>query len=77
VIRPNWILGPLLIWLAWPLALTQDQQPAPPTAKMPEAGDAAPVFRLNDHEGDATTIGGEQEGTWTIMAFFPKAMTPG
>lgn len=47
-----------------------------PEAKPLAEGAAAPVFRLNDHKGDTVTIGGKQE-TWTILAFFPKALTPG
>ena len=42
----------------------------------PEVGDPAPVFRLNDHEGRAVTVGGENP-KWTIVAFYPKALTPG
>ena len=42
----------------------------------PKVGDAAPTFRLNDQQGRAVSIGGESE-TWTVVAFFPKAMTPG
>ena len=39
-------------------------------------GKAAPSFRLNDHTGRAVEVGGEAEG-WTVLAFFPKAATPG
>jgi len=42
----------------------------------PKIDELAPAFRLNDHEGRATAIGGENE-EWTVLAFFPKAMTPG
>ena len=42
----------------------------------PKIDEAAPAFRLNDHEGRATAIGGKSE-EWTVLAFFPKAMTPG
>lgn len=41
-----------------------------------QVGEALPAFRLNDQEGKAVTIGGENE-LWTVVAFFPKAMTPG
>jgi len=47
-------------------------QPPPP----PHAGDAAPAFRLNDHRGEVRSVGGESEG-WTVLAFYPKALTPG
>ena len=42
----------------------------------PEVGKPAPAFRLNDHTGRAVKIGGKSD-TWTVMAFFPKAATPG
>ncbi len=41
-----------------------------------EADDVAPAFRLNDHTGNSVSIGGKQE-KWTVLAFYPKAMTPG
>ncbi len=57
-----------------PLLFNTGQTPEQP--KPLEVGNAAPLFRLNDHNGEAVTIGGEHE-TWTILAFFPKALTPG
>ena len=42
----------------------------------PEVGKPAPTFRLNDHAGAVHSIGGKGDD-WTILAFFPKAMTPG
>ena len=51
----------------------QDEREAPQVATV---GEAAPLFRLNDHTGEAVTIGGENE-LWTVVAFYPKAMTPG
>ena len=42
----------------------------------PEVGQPAPAFRLNDHNGNAASIGGEKD-TWTVVAFYPKALTPG
>lgn len=42
----------------------------------PEVGKPAPAFRLNDHAGKAVTVG-PKEGRWTVLAFFPKAATPG
>jgi peroxiredoxin Q/BCP len=41
-----------------------------------EVGKAAPTFRLNDHTGKLTTVGGTSK-TWTVLAFYPKAMTGG
>ena len=45
-------------------------------ASGPEVGKPAPAFRLNDHEGNAVALGGEAKH-WTVLAFFPKAMTGG
>ena len=44
----------------------------------PGPGARAPRFRLNDHNGNRTAVGGESEGDrWTVLAFYPKALTPG
>lgn len=45
-------------------------------ARLPEVGEPAPAFRLNDHEGRAVAVGGESDG-WTVLAFYPRAATPG
>lgn len=47
-----------------------------PEAAGPEVGKPAPTARLNDHHGQATTLGGKRKG-WTVVAFFPMAATPG
>ena len=45
---------------------------------LPEVGKPAPAFRLNSHTGQAVTVDPKEEGeTWTVLAFFPKAATPG
>jgi hypothetical protein len=49
---------------------------APAEKKALAVGADAPVFHLNDHTGKTVKIGGEQD-TWTILAFYPKALTPG
>jgi hypothetical protein len=51
----------------------QDQAAASPAAAV---GKPAPSFALNDHEGRAVRVGGEAAG-WTVLAFYPKASTPG
>jgi peroxiredoxin Q/BCP len=56
-------------------ALLQAQEEAA-APRRPTVGAPAPVFRLNDHEGHAVPLGGEREA-WTVVAFYPKAMTPG
>jgi peroxiredoxin Q/BCP len=48
----------------------------PSTPAGPEVGKPAPSFRLNDQEGVAQAIGGKGE-RWTVLAFYPKAMTGG
>lgn len=57
------------------LALHQD---TPKKPVLPEIGKPAPALRLNNHLGKAVTVGpDEEEATWTVLAFFPKAATPG
>lgn len=64
-----------LALVAIPLLAQQEKpEPAPPPA--PVVGQPAPTFRLNDHTGQATSVGGKAE-LWTVLAFYPKAMTPG
>ena len=58
---------------AVPLA---SQRPAEPPAPAVRVGEPAPRFRLNDHEGRAVRVGGRSK-TWTVVAFYPKAATPG
>lgn len=68
---PALVLGALpLTWLG--------QEPAPKPAPAPAAvvGVAAPSLRLNDHTGKVAAVGGAAE-RWTILAFYPKAATPG
>jgi hypothetical protein len=43
----------------------------------PEVGKPAPPVRLNDHTGKARRVGAGGEKEWAVLAFFPKAMTPG
>jgi len=44
--------------------------------KKPEVGKPAPAVRLNDHHGNIVELGGKR-ANWTVLAFFPKAATPG
>jgi hypothetical protein len=66
--------------LAGALALAmcglQEQEQVPARPLPLEVAAPAPVFRLNDHTGKVVTIGGEQE-RWSVLAFYPKALTPG
>ena len=44
----------------------------------PTVGKKAPRFKLNDHLGKIVRIGGRSRSkTWTVLAFYPKAGTPG
>lgn len=43
----------------------------------PAVGDAAPDFRLNDQDGRALRFSEHARGAWAVLAFFPKAATPG
>lgn len=64
------LLAPALLAAATALA------PPDGATRGPEVGKPAPAARLNDHTGAVQSIGGERE-EWTVLAFFPKAMTPG
>jgi len=54
--------------------LPQDEPQEKPV--LPSEGEVAPAFRLNDHTGTAVSVGGESK-RWTVVAFFPRAATPG
>ena len=43
----------------------------------PKAGDPAPSFRLNDQEGRVLSLAKVTKDTWVVLAFYPKAATPG
>ena len=67
-------LLPLCLAAVLPLAFQQQKDDGRPTP--PVVGKPAPTLRLNNHLGDAVSVGGKNE-KWTVLAFFPKAMTPG
>lgn len=71
-VSTSWIA--VAIALAGALSSQDNGEEAGPT--IPQVGDLAPVFRLNDHDGDMARVGGEADD-WTVLAFYPKAMTPG
>lgn len=62
--------------LALGALLAQDPHDEPPGPQPPTVGEPAPVFRLNDQDGAAVAVGGQSQ-TWTVVAFYPKAATPG
>ena len=43
----------------------------------PKAGDPAPTFRLNDQDGKALGLAEATKDSWVVLAFYPKAATPG
>ncbi len=57
------------------MPLIQDPQPQADSVAI-AVGKPAPAFRLNDSQGKAVAIGGAA-GHWTVLAFYPKAATPG
>lgn len=68
---------PVLLPAVLVLAQLLPQDPPAPAARGPVVGKAAPTARVNDHDGRATEIGKAADGKWTILAFYPKAATPG
>jgi len=63
----------LALWLVLPVLLGLAQEKKDP---FPELEKPAPTFRLNNHEAELARVGGPQKH-WSVLAFFPKAMTPG
>jgi hypothetical protein len=58
------------------LFLAVPQESSKQAMKKPEIGKPAPAVRLNDHHGNIVELGGKR-ANWTVLAFFPKAATPG
>jgi peroxiredoxin Q/BCP len=69
----RWILtGFLALGLAaWAAAGDEDESLGPGVGK------PAPDFRLNDQDGRAVRLSEHGKGHWTVVAFYPKAATPG
>ena len=65
-----------LIALSLALLAAGIQESAKQTMKKPDVGKPAPSVRLNDHHGNIVELGGKR-ANWTVLAFFPKAATPG
>ena len=63
------LLAPLLVLLTTGVRVM-------PQTKKPEIGKPAPVLRLNDHHGNIVELGAKR-ANWTVLAYFPKAATPG
>ena len=54
-------------------AWAADEEETGPVA----VGEKAPDFRLNDQDGRALRLSDHGKGRWKVLAFFPKANTPG
>jgi hypothetical protein len=65
------LLATTMALLTWGLQGAPAQAP-----KRPEVGKPAPALRLNDHKGEIVELGGKR-ANWSVLAFFPKAATPG
>lgn len=72
------ILASLTLSLGALTFTMQDEPTDTPDDDEPVAvvGDESPTFTLNDAKGALVTVGGEQE-RWTVLAFYPKALTGG
>lgn len=68
------LLAGLMLTGAVLFASAEDDEERRPAR--PALGKSAPTFRLNDQEGRVVTVGGETEH-WTVLAFYPRARTPG
>ena len=59
------------------LLLAFREDPVPKPAPGPAVGKPAPTFRVNDHTGRAFDSAARESGRWMVLAFYPKASTPG
>jgi peroxiredoxin Q/BCP len=59
-----------------PLLVLQDGPEERPADAGALVGAAAPAFRHNDQDGEIQEVGGEH-AQWTVLAFYPKALTGG
>jgi hypothetical protein len=68
------LLGVLLpAALACALPSLGAEDPVP----LPKPGDKAPLFELPDQRGKKVRLKDVLEKEWVILAFYPKAATPG
>jgi peroxiredoxin Q/BCP len=83
-VRVNEPGGSIMKKLGWMLALAAlvaagvaaaQERPAAPEGAT--TGSRAPAFRLNDQDGKAVRLADLHAGGWAVVAFYPKAATPG
>ncbi|HGY93041.1 MAG TPA: redoxin domain-containing protein [Planctomycetes bacterium] len=73
--RIHWILLALVATLA---ASTVQSTEADSAIDPLHVGDAAPALTLNDQQGRAVSLKElRAKETWTVLAFYPRAGTPG
>ena len=80
----NWLVLALAAGLLTVGAVMAQDAAGPGAGPAPDAappelapGAPAPDFRLNDQHGDALRLSEVAKDRWVVLAFFPKAMTPG
>jgi hypothetical protein len=69
----RFVLPLLVVGLALAVAAFAEERPPRDLA----VGDKAPDARLNDQGGRAVRLSASWKDGWTVLAFYPKAATPG
>lgn len=68
----------ILVWWAACLALLAPAALGEEEERVTiEVSDPAPDFRLNGQDGKAVSLTEARNDGWVVLAFFPKADTPG
>ena len=70
----RWMLTGLLVIAVAGFALADESEDAP---RGPAVGKPAPDFRLNTQDGEIVQLSEHGKDRWTVLAFYPKAATPG
>ena len=69
------LLGLCALLAAAAFAVRAEEEPSATEGAV--VGRPAPDLRLNDQTGRAVRLQEFGEGHWTVLAFYPKALTPG
>lgn len=75
--RFSWTACALAMGLLGFAGLRSHAEEPEATPKIARVGAPAPAFRLNDQAGKAVALFDKAPGVWTVLAFYPRAMTPG